>query len=762
MTAVIFSVLIFTYVTVVGTMDGFAILWTTLIPLIVCCYFNVRYGIFLFLYFELLFCVLFYSPLRQFMAVHYSDAMMNRYPILYFSLGIITSYFMIQYHKSVLDQMDYSEQLQKSKEEADRSNAAKSDFLANMSHEIRTPINAVLGMNEMILRESLRARDMLPENREVIREIFSGIGVCAGNIDSAGNSLLSIINDILDFSKIEAGKMVIVENPYKLSSVLNDVSNMIGYKAMDKGLSFRIDVDRTLPDNLYGDEVRVRQVIVNILNNAVKYTREGSVEFSVQQEPCPSSGDDRKICLVISVTDTGIGIKKPDLDRLFNKFERVDLQQNSTVEGTGLGLVITRSLLDMMNGTIDVESVYGKGSVFRITLPQKVVSEEQVGDFHKRFEESIREMHAYEETFHAPDARILIVDDTRMNLTVAVGLLKTTQIKIETAFSGAEAVSLAAQNHYDLILMDQRMPGMDGSEALHLIREQKDGRCKNVPVICLTADAVIGARERYLAEGFSDYLTKPIDSRALEAMLIRYLPEELVQFEKEPGQNAGNGTGQGMDQDTIQALPTVTGSAGSAEDVFSRLREAGINVGNGLQYCQNDENLYRSILDEYLHSAGPRKQVLQSCYETADWKNYGISVHALKSTSRTIGAEALSETAAALEAAANRKDEEYIQKEHEGMLQAYGLLTDALTALLGDTDTEVRDEEILEFSPEDEEILEFPPEDEEIPESPPEDEGIPEFAREGEEAPEFPPEDEELPEFPPQDEEILEFPPEEE
>ncbi|MBR4441786.1 MAG: hypothetical protein IKS52_00765, partial [Clostridia bacterium] len=271
--------------------------------------------------------------------------MMNRYPILYLSLSIITSYFMIRYHKSVLDQMDYAEQLQKSKEEAEHSNAAKSDFLASMSHEIRTPINAVLGMNEMILRESLQARDALPGERERIREMFADISVCAGNIESAGNGLLSIINDILDFSKIEAGKLEITEGLYQLSSVLNDMSNMIAYRARDKGLEFRIEVDKSLPDSLHGDVVRVRQVVTNVLNNAVKYTREGSVTLKVGKEEGSEIRENTEVRLVFTVSDTGIGIRKEDMEKLFTKFERVDLQQNSTVEGTGLGLAITRSLL---------------------------------------------------------------------------------------------------------------------------------------------------------------------------------------------------------------------------------------------------------------------------------------------------------------------------------------------------------------------------------------------------------------------------------
>ncbi|MBQ3374032.1 MAG: response regulator [Oscillospiraceae bacterium] len=685
-TALVFAVAIFTYVTITGTMNGFAILWTTLIPLIVCYYFNVKYGIFLFLYFEILFCILFYTPLRQLLENYYTTTMMNRYPILYFSLGIITSFFMIQYHKSILDQMDYAEQLQKSKDEAERSNAAKSDFLANMSHEIRTPINAVLGMNEMILRESLQGRDLLASEHADISEMFSYISVCAGNIDSAGNGLLSIINDILDFSKIEAGKLEIVESEYRLSSALNDMTNMIAFRAKDKGLEFRVDVDETLPDSLYGDEVRVRQVITNVLNNAVKYTKEGSVTLSVNRENIIEIKAGDQICLVVSVSDTGIGIKKEDFDKLFGKFERLDLQQNSTVEGTGLGLAISQRLLEMMGGSIKVESIYGRGSVFTIILPQKVVSTEPVGNFREKFEKSILGMQAYKEPFRAPEAHILIVDDTRMNLAVAVGLLKGSEIKIDTATSGPESINLARQNHYDLILMDQRMPEMDGSETLRYIHGQAEGINRETPIICLTADAISGARERYLAEGFTDYLSKPIDSLALARILIKYLPKELVipaektEYEKT--------------SDNVESVFTDN-------DLLSCQR-AGVNTNIGLQYCQNDKELYLSILCEYVKCSGQRLKDLQRCFETSDWKNYAVLVHALKSTSKTIGAVPLSETAAELESAANREYAVIIQSMHDSMMQTYSSLADTLGKILGITGPMSDDEDILEFLPEEE------------------------------------------------------------
>ena len=661
---------------------GFPIFWTLLVPMTACYLASVKTGLCVSFYFLVLYWVLFFTPLRDTLGRNYPDYIAQRFPLLYLANVILTAYIMTQYHRTTLYEMDHARQLTVAKEEADRANDAKSDFLANMSHEIRTPINAVLGMNEVIMRESTLALEGTPpEERE--KTAYGKISVYARNIESAGRTLLSIINDILDFSKIEAGRMVLIPGSYSLSSVLNDVSNTVCFRVRDKGLDFQIDVDETIPDGLYGDAVRVRQVIMNLLSNAVKYTNRGGICVTVRSDP-ETANVGETILLTVSVRDTGIGIKPDDLSKLFTKFQRVDLDRNSTVEGTGLGLAITKNLVSMMDGEIHVESSYGVGSTFTVTIPQRVASCIPVGNIRTQIRERISGSALYRETFQAPDAQILIVDDINMNLTVVTGLLEKTKIRIDTASSGTEAIALARTRPYDVILMDQRMPEMDGTEVLHRIRGQKDGANRKTPVICLTADAVIGAKERYIAEGFSDYLTKPIESSALEKMMVEYLPKEKIV------------SVQAEEQGRIPS-----DSAWQGGDLYVPLAEAGVRPETGLRYSQGDEAFYRSMLREYGKSAEKKTQEIQSAFEQRDWKNYAVYVHSVKSTSRMIGAESLSEAAERLEHAADRKDEEEIRALHPGMMAQYRSVAGAVRLAVGEEIQEESEEEILEFYPDD-------------------------------------------------------------
>ena len=610
-------------------------------------------------------------------------------PVVLFVISLFIAAFAI----SIIFVVDFgqkaseSEALREANAIAEHANQAKSEFLANMSHEIRTPINAMLGMDEMILRESLQARDALQAEHGAITEAFHNISVCAGNIRSAGESLLSIINHILDFSKIEAGKIEIAEGPYHLSSVLNDVSNMILYKAEAKGLVFRVEAEDSLPDELYGDELRVRQVITNVLNNAVKYTDRGSIMLAVLEKEDGHSREDDAVDLEITVSDTGIGIRKEDIQKLFTKFERIDLDRNSTVEGTGLGLAISKQLLDLMGGEIRVESTYGEGSAFTIILPQRIVSRVPLGDFRNRFDASIRQKKAHKVLFRAPEARILIVDDTGMNLMVIQGLLKDTGIRSDTACSGVKAVEMAKENHYDLILMDQRMPGMDGTEALRKIREECRDKNEGIPVICVTADAVSGAKSRYMAEGFNDYLSKPVNSSELERIMIHYLPPVKVL------------------RDLSAADISASATEASQTLWLEGLRSAGIIPEKGMYNCRNDSDLYRTILLEYAHSSREIISALQECRKKKDRQRYVILVHSLKSTSAMIGAMDLSGIARSMEAAATQDAPGISEQLHIQMLEQYRRIAETITHYCSperkedETDHIGTDNGILEFYP---------------------------------------------------------------
>ncbi|MCR5590157.1 MAG: response regulator [Lachnospiraceae bacterium] len=401
---------------------------------------------------------------------------------------------------------EYMANLEEQKRIADEANRAKSFFLANMSHEIRTPINAVLGMDEMIIRESAE----------------KNIRSYAKDIKIAGRTLLSLINDILDFSKIEEGRMEIIPTQYDLSSVINDLVNMIRARAEKKGLKIEVSVDKDVPHILYGDEIRIKQIALNLLTNAIKYTNEGKVSLTVGF----SKEDDENILLSFMIEDTGIGMKEEDMDRLFSPFARIEEKRNRYIEGTGLGMSIVRQLLDLMDSHLEVKSIYGEGSKFSFDIKQKVVKWEPMGDIFDRLARESEEPEAYHELFHAPDAKLLIVDDTEVNLTVFCNLLKQTGVNIDTAGSGMEALSLAKDKVYDIIFIDHMMPEMDGVETLRRIKDETE----NAGTVCiaLTANAVSGAREKYLAAGFSDYLSKPIVGRRLEEMIKKYLPAEKV------------------------------------------------------------------------------------------------------------------------------------------------------------------------------------------------------------------------------------------
>ena len=401
------------------------------------------------------------------------------------------------------------EEAEKAKEIAQNANRSKSDFLANMSHEIRTPINAVLGMDEMILRDC--------EDAQILEY--------AEDIKRAGGMLLSLINDILDFSKIESGKMDIIPVDYDLGILLNETVEMVRPKAKDKSLELIMEISPDTPTHLNGDEVRIRQIITNILTNAIKYTKKGKVTLTVSGKQISNDSTE----LFVSVKDTGIGIRKEDIGRLFESFTRVEESRNRNIEGTGLGLSITMRLLNLMGSRLEVESTYGEGSEFFFHLEQQRKDEQVIGDDIKEYCQKAkgikREMN---EDFYAPTARLLVVDDNNVNLKVFKGLLKKNGMQIDTAMSGKECLELMKENKYHIVFLDHLMPDMDGIETLKQARMQKDSKSHDAVMVILTANAVSGARERFLQEGFDDYLSKPISLPLLKEMILKYLPKELI------------------------------------------------------------------------------------------------------------------------------------------------------------------------------------------------------------------------------------------
>ena len=530
-------------------------------------------------------------------------------------------------------------------EDATAAAEAKSNFLANMSHEIRTPINAVLGMNEMILRE---------EQDEEIRGY-------AQNIQSAGTALLSLVNDILDISKIESGKMEVVPERYELNSMLYDVLLVIQPRLEKKNLQLILDIDENIPNILYGDEVRIRQIITNILTNAVKYTEKGSVTLRVHMK----KKDSRHIMLQVAVKDTGIGIRE-SREVLFASFQRGGDLKAHHIEGTGLGLAITQQLLEMMDSTLEMESIYGKGSLFSFELEQQVVSEEPMGNLNDLYQKRLAQEQTYKESFTAPQARVLVVDDNPMNRTVVRSLLKQTQVQIDTAEDGVQCLQKCRTQRYDLILMDHLMPNKDGVETFKELRADEHGCNYHTPVIILTANAVAGMKQQYLDEGFDGFLSKPVQGQLLEEALRQFLPPELVHLTQMDAED------DAKEHARLELLQQKIDESGLTE----------LALEDALQYssgtvCDVLENI-RGYLNEALENDGHMRQA----YEQKDWKNLKIFVHALKSTSRVIGAVHMAYCAEKMEMAAGEEDTAYIYDQFEGLLQEHVQLCDDLGNLL--------------------------------------------------------------------------------
>ena len=538
---------------------------------------------------------------------------------------------------------------------ADIANKAKSDFLADMSHEIRTPINAVLGMNEMILRKS---------DDEKILDY-------ASNIKSAGNTLLSIINTILDFSKIEDGKMELVPVEFTVNDLTHNLVNTISERAKAKGLELKVDIDETLPSKLYGDDVRISQVIMNLLTNAVKYTEKGSVTLCIRKKEIV----DDNLIFYVAVKDTGIGIRREDIDKLAISFERLEEKRNRHIEGTGLGISIVTKLLEMMNSRLEVESEYGKGSVFSFYLKLKIADAAPVGKYQDRRSGAVR-VAADAQKYISGGAKVLITDDNEMNLKVASNFMQLFGITPEVCTSGEETIRLMREKKYDLVLLDHMMPKMDGIETLKKAREDsligKD--CK---VIALTANAVVGARDLYLSSGFDDYLSKPVEVKVLENTLGKYLDERIVEYIQRDDEATESDTleYEPADDDILEFAPAdETRMQEDKTDmafVLKTLDDNGVSTKEGLAFCGKDEAFYKEILSDYAKSSETRIKELDEAIKAKDWKTYEIKVHALKSTARTVGDKQVFDRAKALEEAAVEGNLDLIKNWHSKLATDY-------------------------------------------------------------------------------------------
>lgn len=531
--------------------------------------------------------------------------------------------------------------LQEAKQKAEEANTAKSRFLANISHEIRTPINTIMGMNEMILRE---------DATEVPRKYYQNITEFAKSIHVASESLLSLVNDILDISQIESGKMKLDEHEYDLESFLRNIIVNIRKKCEEKELQFIVDIDKNLPQKVFGDVNKIRQIVFNMLTNAVKNTEEGSIQFIVKlverkQEDC-------KISFI--TTDTGIGMKTEEKERLFSAFELMDVVKNSNIQGSGLGLDISRHFATMMDGKLDCDSEYGKGTTFTFEISQKVIDNELLGDFDENLEEIPKGN--YIPRFIAPDVSVLVVDDNPMNLSVIKGLLSATKMYIVTALSGEECLEKIEEANYDIVLLDHMMPGMDGLETAKRIREKH----KRLPVIALTANYISNGDEFYTSHGFDSYLPKPVDGATLEKTIREFLPSNLVM-----DVDASDMPVQSME------LPTEYQWIDSVE---------GISIEDGIRFSGGAEG-FINALKMFVETLEGNIDVIQKAFNEKDIKFYTVKVHALKSSARIIGALELSNQAKKLEDAGKAGDIDYILSNNNKLLDAYRSFQDRFSGL---------------------------------------------------------------------------------
>lgn len=558
------------------------------------------------------------------------------------------------------------EMLEKETKRADIANQAKTDFLARMSHEIRTPIHAILGMNEMILRET---------EDDDIREY-------AKDVENAANSLLSIINDILDITKIEAGKITIIPVEYDFFNMLNDIFNMIQFRAEEKSLEFKMDIDETIPNIMMGDDIRIRQVLINLLNNAIKYTFNGKVSLKISKVLCE---EDDMVALLFEVKDTGIGIKEEDIEKLYVPFQRIEEERNRKIEGTGSGMNISMQLLALMDSSLIVESVYGEGSTFSFVLKQKIIDERPIENIETRIREQDKK-YVDKGDFQAPNATVLVVDDNAVNRKVMKSLLKKTKICVDVAEDGYTCLEMIKKKHYDIIFLDHMMLGLDGIQTLHRMKQMNDSMCKEVPVIALTANAVVGAKEMYLKEGFDAFLSKPISIDKLEKLIFALLPKHLVVSAEATEEIEQLRDIESDVTQKIEGLPDVEG----------------IDWKQALLYLR-DEKLLKETARNFYYANETEAIHLEECYDALEkdenaMNEYRIRVHGMKGLAALIAANELRDKAKKLEFAARDEDIDTIRSLTEEFLTDWRSYREKLSVLVTDEQTQEEKKNIADVS----------------------------------------------------------------
>ncbi len=545
------------------------------------------------------------------------------------------------------DLLEKTLQAKKAEKQAQTATEAKSNFLANMSHEIRTPINTIMGMDEMILRET---------SEKVVEEY-------ALDIKTASQNLLSLINDILDITKIESGKMGIVKGEYDFMSLMHDVLNNVVLRAKEKNLELKLNIANNIPCNMLGDDIRIKQVLTNIITNAVKYTQEGYIEITITCK----NGFGEYVELTFSVKDTGIGIKPEDIKRMFESFERLEVNRNRNIEGAGLGMTITQNLLKMMGSTLNVDSTYGEGSTFSFTISQEVVNPEPIGDFEQKLKQ-LTSNYEYSTSFEAPNATFLVVDDNAMNRKVFVALLRDSKVKVVEAENGYDCLQLIKNQHFDMIFLDHMMPGMDGVETFKAMAKLEGNKCLGTPVIALTANAIAGAKERYLTLGFHGFLSKPVVPAQLEKTIRDFLPESLLEYHEPDAKDEAR-----KNRVKKIELPDIEG----------------IDWDYALLHFPDTNMVFQTAVDFYDSIMFERDEILRY-YKDIDSGNtledYRIKVHAVKSMANTIGATALGGLAKTCEFAAKDNNIDRIKAITPILIEELEIMHDRLKVLSSDVE----------------------------------------------------------------------------